>query len=328
MRIYITLDYELFFGPRTGTPEHCMLRPTDELIRLAAPLGIRFTCFVDSGYLLALRRQQSEFPILGEHLAMVSSQLRELVVKGHGVELHIHPHWEDTYFDGQVWNTDTSRYRLANFSEEEIRDIVGRYSDVLKEITRRQPVAYRAGGWSAQPFPPIGRALGRQGIFTDSSVYPGGHYQSENQAFDFRDVPPFKTEYRFSEDLTQEDPAGPFTEIPISAQRVSPIFYWKFAWTKINRLSRHQPFGNGKAIILSREGMFRSLTRPTVSVVSMDGYRSGLLKKALRTYQKKTGNRGNFVIIGHPKAFTPYSLHTVKKFMEETSTIHQYSTFQ
>lgn len=328
MRIYITLDYELFFGPKTGTPEDCMLLPTSELMRISAPHGVRFTCFVDSGYLVALRRQQAEFPILEEHFDRVSAQLRDLVQQGHGVELHIHPHWEDSYYDGQCWQIDTSRYKLADFSKEEVRDIVERYTGVLAEITGKQPVAYRAGGWSAQPFAPIGEALSRQGIFTDSTVYPGGHYQSENQVFDFRGVPPYKTEYRFSQDLTREDPAGPFTEIPISAQRVSPLFYWKFAWTKLNKLPRHQPFGNGRAIVLSREGMIRSLTRSSVSVVSMDGYRSSQLKKAFRTYRKKTGDRGNFVIIGHPKAFTPYSLHTVKKFIEETSGSHQYRTFQ
>lgn len=328
MKIYITLDYELFFGPQTGAPQDCMLQPTEALRALTEPLGVPFSCFVDSGYLLALQRQKNQHPKLGGHFDAIAKQLRDLVANGHGVELHIHPHWEDSHFDGETWRIDTTRYRLADFSEAKVDDIVGRYTQILCDITGRKPVAYRAGGWSAQPFPPIGKALSGQGIFTDSTVYPGGYYDSENQAFDFREVPPFTSEYRFSEDLTLEDPEGPFREIPISAQRVSPVFYWKFAWTKINKKAAHRPYGNGKAIALSRGGLLKNLTRPTVSVVSMDGYRSSLLHRALRRYIRKTEDRGTFVIIGHPKAFTPYSLRTFGNFLKDTVGQHQYVTFQ
>ena len=305
-----------------------MLRPTSALMELTRPLGIPFICFVDSGYLLALRRQQSEYPVLREHYEAVARQLRELTEQGHRVELHIHPHWEDSYFDGQGWKIDTTRYKLADFSESDINEIVSRYTGILETITGRAPVAYRAGGWSAQPFSPIGKALANQGIFTDSTVYPGGYYESENQTFDFRAVPPFASQYSFSDDLTREDPEGRFTEIPISSHRVSPLFYWKFAWTKLNKQAQHRPYGNGKAIVLSKSGMYRSLTRPSVSVVSMDGYRSSLLKKAFRKYLRHAGEDGNFVIIGHPKAFTPYAMHTFQAFLRETAGSHQYTTFQ
>ncbi len=31
MNVYFTLDYELFLGEKTGTPENCLIRPMDEL---------------------------------------------------------------------------------------------------------------------------------------------------------------------------------------------------------------------------------------------------------------------------------------------------------
>jgi hypothetical protein len=39
-------------------------------------------------------------------------------------------------------------------------------------------------------------------------------------------------------------------------------------------------------------------------------------------------NNGNFVIIGHPKAFTLYSLKKLEEFLEHTHKIHQYKVFK
>ena len=60
MNIYITLDYELFFGPDSGTVENCIIEPTEQLLNIVDPLGVKFVCFVDSGYLLALEKQMRD----------------------------------------------------------------------------------------------------------------------------------------------------------------------------------------------------------------------------------------------------------------------------
>lgn len=188
-------------------------------------------------------------------------------------------------------------------------------------------MAYRAGGWSAQPFPPIGKALENQEIFVDSSVFPGGFYTSDHQQFDFRAVPAYTTEYRFSEDLIHPDTEGKFKEIPISACKVPPSFYWKLAGRKFFGGADHKSYGDGQPIRLSK-GYFEKLTRTSIDVVSMDGYKSSFLEKALRRYVKHTSNQGNFVILGHPKAFSSYSLKKFQRFLEKTAETHQYSTFQ
>jgi peptidoglycan/xylan/chitin deacetylase (PgdA/CDA1 family) len=327
MKIFITLDYELYFGSDTGNPEHCMVRPTEELLKLTDPLGIKFTCFVDSGYLLALEHQKGEYPVLQKDYEMIAKQLRQLSKAGHGIELHIHPHWEDSFFGSRGWEINTHRYKLSAFSESEVLRIVQKHTALLEKITGKPPKAYRAGGWSAQPFQPIGRALENCGVFIDSSVFPGGYYKSDHQEFDFRSVPAYTTEYQFSSGLTIPDSQGKFREIPISSQKVSPFFYWKMAWAKVFGDLDHRSFGNGQPIRLSR-GYFDKLTRTSVDVVSMDGYKSNLLKKAFKNHVKHTSNQGNFVIIGHPKAFTRDSLKRFKRFLEETCREHQYCTFQ
>ncbi len=54
---------------------------------------------------------------------------------------------------------------------------------------------------------------------------------------------------------------------------------------------------------------------PSNSVVSMDGYKASLLDKA---YKKNIME--NFVIIGHPKAFTEYSLNKFEKFITKVKS--------
>lgn len=327
MKIYITLDYELFFGKESGSAECCILQPTEDILKILDPLGVKMTCFVDVGYLIRLEDQQDEFPSLRSDYEKVTEQIRRLATNGHGMELHIHPHWEDSYYDGERWIFDHSRYKLSDFSEEEVMEIVTRYKNTLERISGYTPQAYRAGGWSAQPFLPIKKALEKNEVYIDSTVYSNGYYQSEFQSFDFREVPQFKTQYPFSEDLTLEDPSGKFTEIPISSQQVSPLFFWRFALTKLRKQPKHRPYGNGSSVKMSDDQIFRLLTRPSHSVVSVDGYKASIIQKAFRKYVKKTENKGNFVLIGHPKAFTPYSLKRLAQFVKDTHKDHQYVIF-
>ena len=53
--IFVTFDYELFFGVQTGTAENCLLDPTNRLIQMAEKYQARFTFFVDVLYLMKLK---------------------------------------------------------------------------------------------------------------------------------------------------------------------------------------------------------------------------------------------------------------------------------
>ena len=327
MNIYITLDYELFFGSRSGTIEACIIKPTEELIKITSEYGVRFVCFVDAGYLMALKRQMNEFPSLVQDYNLITNQLQSLVSMGHGIELHIHPHWEDSFFDGNSWKMDTGRYKLSDFNDDEVLEIISRYRSVLEKASGRSPVAYRAGGWSAQPFGPIRDALRQNNIFIDSTVYPQGYYISDNQIFDFRKVPAFKTSYNFEEDLTIEKDGGSFMEVPISSLKLSPLFFLKFAARKLLKQNKHKAYGDGTSVSMSKKEAFRLLTRSSFSVVSIDGYKSSFIMKAFKKYLEKTDNKGEFVLIGHPKAFTEYSLAKLKDFIDQTYQAHQYCLF-
>ena len=47
MNIYITLDYELFLGPKTGSVDKCLIEPTYNLCKVVSKHGSKMVFFID-----------------------------------------------------------------------------------------------------------------------------------------------------------------------------------------------------------------------------------------------------------------------------------------
>ena len=330
MKIYITLDYELFFGPQNGTVQQCMITPTAELLKILDPLGVKLTLFVDAGFIHALEQEKDKYPELANDYALLEQQLKSMAQNGHGIALHIHPHWEDTnYAPDKGWQMNTKRYRMNHFSADEALAITTKYSEALERISGIPQRAYRAGGWSVQPIAQYSQALLARGVKIDSSVFPQGYYDSDQQQYDFRAVAPFSGSYKFSERVDAVDANGEFTEVPISSMKVMPWFFWKFLAVKFKKSPIHKAFGDGAAIAMTKANAIRLLTRPSYSVVSMDGFKASLLPAIYKKYSKKSTieNPLDFVILGHPKAFSRYSLERMKEFVSLTHSKDEYATF-
>ncbi|MCU7844999.1 MAG: hypothetical protein KZQ93_14315 [Candidatus Thiodiazotropha sp. (ex Monitilora ramsayi)] len=318
-RLLITLDYELFFGLQTGTVEHCMIRPVSALKQIVDRYDAKLTLFVDAGYLSQLKMQGHGISALETDYGQIREQLTSLVEEGHDVQLHIHPHWEDTRYNGEGWLIDTDRYRLHDFSSDEIERIIGEYKKVLTDIVGDRVFAYRAGGWCMQPFDQIGDALHKHGIWLDSTVYSMGYSPDDIRGFDFRDAPD-QAVWRFSHDPVQMHSEGRFLEVAITACRVNPLFYWKYALQKKLARGAFKPFGDGQAMVANSAYYRALLTKPSYSVTSIDGAKAGLLE---RSYQQMIERRETsvFNVMGHPKALTPDSLLRLDSFLQRHSEL-------
>ncbi|MEW5757427.1 MAG: hypothetical protein AB1810_14115, partial [Pseudomonadota bacterium] len=312
-KFILGLDYELFFGEKTGSAEHCLIRPVDALLAVLDRYGVKLSLFVDAGFLLRLRREAQRHAGLGREYERIARQLRELKALGHDVQLHIHPHWEDCSFDGGKWRIDTARYRLQDFSDAEIGRIVNEYKAELMEHVGDTVFAYRAGGWCIQPFDRLAPALRAAGIWLDSTLYQNGISRDTLRWFDFRGMPA-KPVWRFSQDPLVEDAAGDFVEVPISAVAVMPMFFWKMALQKKLGGAAHRSFGDGAAMQADRGYYLRLLLSPSSSVVSIDGSKAALLESAYRRRRDGTGER-IFNVIGHPKSLTPHSVRELDRFL-------------
>jgi len=316
MDVFLTFDYELFFGEKSGSVEKCIIEPTNQLIKIAQKHAVKLTFFVDCGHLYMLQKNKNKFKALEKDFESISGQLKELISLGHECALHIHPHWEDAIFDGEEWIFDVKRYKLSDFPIEEIKNIFIKYKKVLEDLTGVSTSVFRAGGWCIQPFDKIESAFKKTGIKLDSTVFPGGFLNSDTHFYDFGKAPD-KELWKFSDDVCKEDKNGIFLELPISSYVYSPLFFWKLF--TLGRLfpRYHKAVGDGKSISL--KGMKKKyLTQDQLLPVSSDGYFSRKLDKILLDYRK--AGKSKLVVIGHPKACTLYSYEKLEAFIMTNKT--------
>ena len=314
MKIVITLDYEVYFGRQSSGTERVLIAPAQALFEIAARHRIPLVLFVDAAWLIRLQEEGRRHPALAAEHASVLRQLDGFVAAGHELQLHVHPHWQDSHWTGSEWALDLRRYRLHDFSDADVAEIIGSCANTLRGVAGADRVcAFRAGGWSIQPFERLRAPLRAAGIRIDSTVYPGGRQEGRRQRYDFRDAPTSMSRWCFESDPLRPDAHGGFLELPIASQSVAPWFYWRLAASKLLRSEQHRPFGSGAAAPMSRADLARKLMRRSVSVVSIDGLKGSLLEAAFQDYRRR--GMDDFVIIGHPKAFTRYSLRHLDRFL-------------
>ncbi|RBW47823.1 hypothetical protein DS885_01300 [Psychromonas sp. B3M02] len=321
----ISLDYELFFGKNTGSVEDCMITPTNQLLTVLNKYNSRVCLFVDAGFLVKLKEYAKNYPELQQQYNDIKQQLLSLSKAGHDIQLHIHPHWVDSTYDKNGWNIETRRYRLHDFSDLEIDQIVRTYKAELTSCTLQPIFAYRAGGWCLQPFDRLAKALASNGIWLDSTLFNQGYSSDPTRYFDFTDMPQ-QAYWTFSTDPLQPDPKGQFLEIPISAFRTSPWFFWKLAFHKKLSSKQFKSFGNGQAMVANKQYYIDRLTKATFGPVMIDGAKAGQLESALRAHNKQQPN-AIFNIMGHPKSLAPYSLTKLDQFLNNHPQL-QCKTFQ
>ncbi|TYP95622.1 Polysaccharide deacetylase [Fodinibius salinus] len=326
MNIVLTLDYELYFGSKTGSVRTSIIEATEKLLSVLDKFDIKAVFFVDIGFVKRLAEFKSDYPELQKDYELITNQLKKLSENGHDLQLHIHPHWEDSVYENGKWDIDASRYRLADWSENKIREIVTSYKKNLEQFRVNNKVfAYRAGGWCIQPFTKIKGALEENSVWLDSTVYQGGYQEDEARYFDFRCAPK-TTKWKFENNPLAPDKSGSFLEIPISSYKVSPFFYWKLAFTKLLDNPKHKTLGDGGPLPAAKKWILQKLLLPSNTVVSIDGYKASFLERAFDYYQTDKPD-ADFVIIGHPKALTKYSLQKFEEFIEEHKEKHQFYTF-
>lgn len=324
MNLFLTFDYELFFGSSTGTVQKCMIEPTNRLLEMSRKHKASMTFFVDIGYIIAMERQFHEFSILKMDYDLVVDQIQEMIVVGCDVQLHIHPHWEKSYFDGEKWQIVTKNaYKLADFETEERERIIRTYKTKLDSIIGRKTHTFRAGGWCIQPFDQLEKLFQELEIKYDSSVFPGGHFEAGEYSFDFRNVPT-KDRYRFQNDVCLENENGFFTELPIGSYRYSPLFYWRLYILGRLNPAAHKMIGDG--IFMSQPGRKKQvLTHFTWNHASTDGFYATKMTKITKNALRK--NQSNLVFIGHPKSCTFYSLELLNRYMAKFKNSCHFTTF-
>jgi hypothetical protein len=325
VNIFLTFDYELYFGANIGSVDKCMIEPTQHLIEISQYHGIGMTYFVDSGFLVKLKEYASEYPELWKEYDKICDQLRLLIRYGNDVQLHIHPHWEKSTFDGKNWHLATKEhYRFSSFSATDQLLIFEKYLKELELITEQKITAFRAGGWCIEPTEDFLASFRQFEIKVDSSVFPKNKITTPPYNFDYSKTPN-KSWWRFSTDVAVEDVKGDFLEYPTSVMYYSPLFFWRLYI--LGRLfpKQHKPIGDGD--FLAMKGRKKeSLTKGLIHIVSADGYLASELSNALKTHL--FAQKGDLVVLSHPKSATNFSIRQLDLFIGKNTKRHKFLLFK
>lgn len=306
--IFLTFDYELFFGEDSGSLEKSILKPTNLLLDTLKECKAPATFYIDTIYIEKLL----EYNLLDEY-ELVKLQIQRMIKEGHRVELHLHPHWYDAIYipETKRWKFPTyEHYRLHSYDEKDIEIIFDKSVELLYNIVHEVDsnykfYSYRAGGWCIQPFDKIKPSLEKHGIFVDSSVAPEMHYDSKAQYFDFRNSPQ-KSIYKFSDNPIIEEINGDFIEI------ASSVFEMNFIEKILNKLlkkySNHMLYGDGKGIVVVNRGNLFSRFKTSKRIITLDDISNFIIIYFINKISYK-----NTIFLSHPKFLTDYSFKSIRK---------------
>jgi len=226
-QIYLlfTSDYELYFGENYLSEREVLIEPTEHILDAFEEEGIPMTLFAD---VASVWRYQS-LKVKSDYALLFEDQLQRAIRNGHDVQLHLHPHWMTSTFDGERWEMDEFNYKLSDLgyggrriqSLESADELIIRGKEYLERLLHPtdpfyQCIAFRAGGYGIQPNDKeLVSALLSAGFKIDSSIVPGMFFKSNVNEIDFRRIPSqinYKMGTRYG--IYKEDNQGIF-EIPI-----------------------------------------------------------------------------------------------------------------
>lgn len=218
--IILSFDYELFFGVRSGSVEESLIKPTNKLLDAMEKENFRGSFFVDYLMLKYLKQQNTERTLYDANI--IENQLKDILKRGHRIELHLHPHWIDARYNGDgTWNYDNfSHYSLSSLDKDSILQMFEESTLYLNTLAQTvipgyKVCAFRAGGWAVQPFGILKEAFKKTGICIDSSTAYGVYNTLPDSSYDFRNMPT-KALYHFEDDVCIENFQGSFIEVPIT----------------------------------------------------------------------------------------------------------------
>ena len=325
LNVAITFDYELFFGYNYYDSQSVLFTPTELIINYLSDNGIPSTFFADTCSVTAHERYG-----LHDYNQSFVKQIQYIVKLGGDVQLHIHPHWLTSIWDGNKWSFDSSHYKIHDFGFEydnpnNAHRIISDQKNFLQQVIREvvpnyNCVAFRAGGYCLQPSSRIVDCLLSEGFLIDSSVASFLKTEEKSISKDYRNMPNELNWFiaRNSEWNIPHD-SGLF-EVPVGsvnnrilkrlvspASIVFPRDEKKGEYLAVNNTER-----KSRLLNIMRYAFGRSL-------LSLDSMAADEIWASLLSLERKFPN-GFIAIVSHPKLYGPNYFENLNKFVSTYST--------
>lgn len=331
LNVAFTFDYELFFGENKGSYSSVLFEPTKLLIDVLYEKGVSATFFADTCSLVQAEKYNQQ-----EYIKGFKNQLLYMLEKNQDVQLHIHPHWLNSTFDGENWHFENEAYRIHSFGfdniEEGANKIIKDGVDCLNNLLlpsypEYRCIAFRAGGFCLQPHVELVKILYEHGIRIDSSVAPQLKSDDQSHAYDYRKRE-LATNWFVSSDgeWWEDKKAGTncLFEVPVATIDKNPVFftYDRLLHPESIKLTLEEMRGTyiNSCQIVKRAVFGRIWNYVSgYNAISLDAYQAGYIMQQLDRLINKGGtNEYNkyVAIIGHPKLVTHNYIENIKRVIE------------
>lgn len=332
LQVALTFDYEIFFGENYGTTKEILFDPTERLLETLNQYNVKASFFAD-----VLSVFMHEKYGLNSYCEQYIDQIKRMVAAGHDVQLHIHPNWLTSEFVDGKWDFDTQHYRIHTFGfdrkdQMSVPHMIEWGKAFLeKHLQSVDPayrcVAYRAGGYCAQPHEKLFGVLNENGIFIDSSVSAMMKADGIN-VYDYMDVPEGKTGWwlrndgAISKQVKKEN--GDTYEVPVgcvsnsllrrilmpSSERVLQLGTMRGAYIGQNTTATKKKAPNRLSLLLSYgKGKQR---------LSVDSLKFTVILRGLKKYARKAKGNAYVAVIGHPKLINNIWLENFESFLRKS----------
>lgn len=347
MNLVITFDYELY-GDGSGNVFDQMITPTNKILEICDKEKIKTTIFFEVLEYIKLKEQWTLGNSMGYQrnpIIAIEKQLQDAALKGHDIQLHIHPQWQQAIYESNTWKVDFDNWRLGDFNigtsysiENLIRDCKNTLESIIHQVVPSYKcTSLRAGGYNVLPSKSVYDAMVKLDLKVDSSVYPGGYESGNLSRYDYREASLNKDFWEvLPENFSKETQNSKVLEIPVFAlpQR-------RFLKFNIQRVLSALQNRNSAVRALKSKTHNTTLTDKLSYIIKREAFtwdfclfNYGLHKKFFIYIEKYLKSyRNNFVIIGHPKSFTKSSsfekmIKKAKKKGYTFSTLqHCYETY-
>ncbi len=342
-----TLDYEIH-GNGEGSPYELMVEPTDRLLDLFDRFGAKLTIMADIGEILKFKEYLEQTGEDRFAYNKIIKQLIRAITTGHDVQLHIHPSYFKSHYQGNRWSQNWSEYSLADLDYQRMETIIGTCKSFLEETLRPvksdyECTVFRSGNWSMYPSYNIVNALINNDINVDTSVFKYGRRHGRVN-FDYKDAYSDLIPWPVDQNnICKKDPDGKLLEVPIYCESKS---IWAFlGLLRIFRIlqankHKHPKTESGDSYSDLPQSNFSKFSKVKALFTQKHALKMDFnqcsgrnLIKMLKRVDDKYGHLETnlpVVLIGHSKLFTKFNAISLQPFLEfvaKNSKKYSFATF-
>ncbi|MBA5762797.1 hypothetical protein H2O73_10615 [Vibrio sp. 404] len=318
MKTLLTFDYEVFFGENHSNENDVLFEPTKKLLTIANKHDVKLVFFIDICSLFAYEKYHQY-----EYVERFIRQVEEIRNFGHDIQMHFHPHWLDSIYDGveNMWLHDYKNWSYSdlvdNCDQVKADAIFDLAQNKFIEIVRKEPVAFRSGGYTIQPNEKeLINTLQSHGYKCDSSVFPLRRFVSNAQYFDYINCPNLNYWRTDTTSFLNVGESG-LVEVPIFALERNILLSFKYYSLKIiNKFCKSKSFSKrGKGATLQPESYQSDSFSFSFDMAEMKDKK--LIKLLVSDYINKYRNDDQLIlnVLSHPKAMFDESLDVFEWFI-------------